>query len=406
MENLNLDIQEIPGDAFINEGLLPTSAKLAASGAIDFGIKLPYVIKNAILMSPGTWNNYYYTGEVIKKAHVNTNWKDKTVRNLYLDHEEGTSEWVGYVSNPRCVNGTEYGDLYIYDPITAVKLAKGKPKFGISPRVRGRAEDGIMKEFVFENFSFVINPAVKTTYINNMEVKTMDFKLQEEGESEVETPAEEATEEETAEEAAEKASEEAKEEATEEKVEEELTKKPEKEEKMAKKKKKKPEEEEMAKKKKKDYGYPKEELSEWTDKIKKWLKAHPGKSVKDAIEALKKQMEEQEMAEREAKFQALLEEMLEIMRKRTKRYEPQEKYPYKYPYKKKLEEMQEELSEKNKTIEELKEKVMKLEEKLNEPASKVTVKAEPETVVFNEYSDENFMKYLRDEVQGGTVKVE
>lgn len=396
-----MDIQEIPGDAFLDE--FPIDEKLARQTSVNFGIKLPYVIKNAILMSPGTWNNYYYTAEVIERAHKNTNWSDKTVRNLYLDHEEGTSEWVGYVFNPRCINGTEYGDLYIYDPNTAIKLALGKPKFGISPRVRGRAEDGIMKEFVFENFSFVINPAVKTTYINNMEVKTMDFKLQEEGESKVEgAEAEEKPEEkqETVEEKQEteekqEVAEELKKEEEKQETSETLAKKT-TDEKLAKKK---------AKKKEKDYGYPKEELSEWTEKIKQWCKAHPGKSVKDAIEALKKEMEEQEMAEREARFQALLEEMLEIMRKRTKKKKEEEQYPYKYPATK-LEELQEKLAEKEKTIKELQEKVMKLEEKLNEPASKVTVKAEPETVVMNEYSEENFMKYLRDEVLGGTVRVE
>ena len=156
----------------------------------DFmGVKIPYIIKNATLISPGTWNNVFYTGDVISDAHKKTDWKNKTIRNLYLDHQDDrTSEWVGHVINPRFSNGIEYGDLEIFDPITAVKLAKGKPKFGISPRVRGIAEDGVMKKFLFENFSFVINPACKTTYINNMEVKNMDLKIQSEDESKVETP--------------------------------------------------------------------------------------------------------------------------------------------------------------------------------------------------------------------------
>ena len=365
-----LDIGEVSGDNILD---YPVDEKLAES-VFNFGIPLPYVIKNAILISPGTWNKFYYNKDSIKKAHRMTDWEDKSIKNLYLDHaDDKTSQWVGNVSNLKCINGTEYGDLNIFDPITAVKMAKGKPKFGISPRVRGRAEEGIMKEFTFENFSFVINPAVKTTYINNMEVKTMEFKLQEEGEAKVETP---------------KPEEETKEEAK-----EELAKKKEepKEEEM--KKKKEPEEEEM--KKKKDYGYPKEELSEWSDKIKKWCKAHPGKGVKEAIAAIKKEMEEVEMASEDKRFKEILQEVLEIMKKKTKEEEPDE-----YPYKKKLSEMQEELASRDKAIEELKEQTMKLEQRLNKPAERITVKSEEPTTQMLSYSDENFLEFLREDGQG------
>jgi len=363
-----LDIEEVSGDAFLES----VDEKLSES-VFNFGVKIPYVIKNAILISPGTWNKYFYNGASIKKAHRMTDWADKSIKNLYLDHaDDKTSQWVGNVSNLKCINGTEYGDLNIYDPITAVKMAKGKPKFGISPRVRGRAEEGIMKEFTFENFSFVINPAVKTTYINNMEVKTMEFKLQEEGEAKVETPE---PEEET-------------EEPVEEKTEEvkELAKKKDEEE-------KKKEPEEM--KKKKDYGYPKEELSEWSDKIKKWCKAHPGKGVKEAISAIKKQMEEVEMASEDKRFKEMLQEVLEIMKKKTKEEEPDE-----YPYKKKLSEMQEELASREKAIEELKEQTMKLEQRLNQPAERITVKSEEPVSQMLAYSDENFLEFLKEDGQG------
>lgn len=362
-----LDIEEISGDDFNYP-----DEKLSEM-VFNFGIKLPYVIKNATLISPGTWNKFYYNGATIKKAHKMTDWADKSIKNLYLDHaDDKTSQWVGNVSNLKCINGTEYGDLNIFDPITAVKMAKGKPKFGISPRVRGRAEEGIMKEFTFENFSFVINPAVKTTYINNMEVKTMEFKLQEEGEAKVETPKPEEAKVETVEEKTEEVKEEVKEE-----------KEPVKEE-LAKKKKKEPED---------------EELSEWTDKIKAWRKAHPGKTVAEAIKAIKEQLEEVEMAAEDKRFKEVLEELLALTKKK-KKDEPDE-----YPYKKKLTDMETELAVRDKAIEELKEQTMKLEQRLNQPAEKLTVKTDETTTQMLAYSDENFLEFLKTDGQGSAEMV-
>ena len=36
-------------------------------------VKIPYLIKEKTLMSPGIWNNYYYSGEQIHEAFVNKN---------------------------------------------------------------------------------------------------------------------------------------------------------------------------------------------------------------------------------------------------------------------------------------------------------------------------------------------
>jgi len=58
------------------------------------------------------------------------------------------------------------GDLVVVDLNTAIKLAYGA-KMGISPKVHGPAEGNAIQRFVFDNFSVVINPAVKTAWINN-----------------------------------------------------------------------------------------------------------------------------------------------------------------------------------------------------------------------------------------------
>lgn len=132
-------------------------------------IKIPFLIKNKVLMSPGVWNNYYYSPEAIQQAFNKTDWNNKENRALFLDHEDRRSrEWIGEVINPKVEGDTVYGDLVLIDKPTAQKLAYGA-KMGISPKVHGEEEGNKMHSFVFDNFSVVINPAVKTAYINNVE---------------------------------------------------------------------------------------------------------------------------------------------------------------------------------------------------------------------------------------------
>lgn len=133
-------------------------------------IRIPYTIPNKILMSPGIWNNYYYSVESINKAFKNTDWNDKEIRSLFLDHvDTRTCDWVGEVANVKInENANITGDLVFVDKPTAQKLAYGA-KFGISPKVAGSEDYGSMLDFTFKNFSVVINPAVKTAWINNAE---------------------------------------------------------------------------------------------------------------------------------------------------------------------------------------------------------------------------------------------
>jgi len=135
-----------------------------------------FIIKHAILMSQGIWNDVYYGKDEIRKACNSTDWTDKNNTNLWLDHKDlSASEWIGHVKNPSFEGDTLYGDLYVYDPIWIPKLKYGKPKFGISPKVMGAYDEGkkIMNNFTYQNFSVVVNPAVKRAYLNNMEVLQM-----------------------------------------------------------------------------------------------------------------------------------------------------------------------------------------------------------------------------------------
>jgi len=133
-------------------------------------VRIPYLIKNKVLMSPGVWNNYYYSSEAIKEAYLKTEWNNKEIRSLFLDHlDKNSREWVGEVINPQMKGEDVIGDLVIVDKPMAQKLEYGA-KLGISPKVHGEEDNNKMLSFLFDNFSIVVNPAVKTAYINNMEV--------------------------------------------------------------------------------------------------------------------------------------------------------------------------------------------------------------------------------------------
>jgi len=135
---------------------------------LDSEVKLPFILKDKILMSPGVWNNFYYSPDVIKTIFKKTDWNDPKIRALFLDHvDDRAAEWIGEIINPKLVNGNVIGDLAILDKPTAIKLAYGA-KFGVSPKVIGEADyNKRMYDGHFENFSVVINPAVKTTFLNS-----------------------------------------------------------------------------------------------------------------------------------------------------------------------------------------------------------------------------------------------
>jgi hypothetical protein len=155
-------------------------------------IKLPYIMKDKILMSPGVWNGYFYASNAIKDAFLSSDWNKKEIRSLFLDHEDlKSAEWIGEVVNAKLDGDSIIGDLVIVDKPTAMKLAYGA-KMGISPKVSGQEDDGKMVQFKFDNFSVVINPAVKTAYINNSqkaEIKIEEVKKMAENVDQVELAA-------------------------------------------------------------------------------------------------------------------------------------------------------------------------------------------------------------------------
>ena len=160
--------ENIPIETLYSQPVVQQLLKKIQGNLVDIeNIKIPYVIEDKVLMSPGIWNDFYYSNGAINDAFLKTRWDSKEIRSLYTDHEDNRAkEWIGEVINPRMKGEFLIGDLVIVDKSVAQKLAYGA-KMGISPKVHGIEDKNEMIEFEFDNFSVVINPAVKTAYINN-----------------------------------------------------------------------------------------------------------------------------------------------------------------------------------------------------------------------------------------------
>lgn len=163
------NMHEVPIEQLYSHPIVQELLEKVENADLEAAVKLPYIIKDKILMSPGLWNGFLYDPGPIQEAYLQSEWGNKEVRSLFLDHEDlKSSEWIGEVINPRMDGDTLIGDLAIVDKPTAIKLAYGA-KMGISPKVSGSEDEGRMMKFKYDNFSVVINPAVKTAYINNSE---------------------------------------------------------------------------------------------------------------------------------------------------------------------------------------------------------------------------------------------
>jgi len=149
---------------------------------LESSVKLPYVLKDRILMSPGTWhasNCPYpltYTHQELLNGYNATNWNKRENTSLFYDHiDTGVREWIGEISNPRMDStGNLVGDIVIVNKQAAINLAYGA-HFGISPKIRGKEISGQVMNLSYHNFSLVYAPACTTTYINNSQAKSEEM---------------------------------------------------------------------------------------------------------------------------------------------------------------------------------------------------------------------------------------
>ncbi|MFA5407056.1 MAG: hypothetical protein WC307_06890, partial [Candidatus Nanoarchaeia archaeon] len=134
---------------------------------------IPLILKDRTLISPGKWNNAYYTDKTIKDTYANTVW-DESARSLFYEHSDRDSrDWVGDIKNIRVSdNGTLLGDLWIVDEGLARKLVYGA-KFGVSPKIIGESDiHNVVYNGVIKNFGLVLDPGCKTAFLNS-EIKEL-----------------------------------------------------------------------------------------------------------------------------------------------------------------------------------------------------------------------------------------
>lgn len=161
------------------------SEQMADVGDIN-NIELPMKVPDIPLMTEGVWKGIQWTADEIRRGMENTEFETQLENEgeieqnnaLFFEHDDRDARaWIGEVENIRVEQlqdeGTALvGDLVIVDQQAAQKLAYGA-KFGVSAKVSGLTDGDTMRKMAYENFSLVLNPAVKTTFINSEDKEMM-----------------------------------------------------------------------------------------------------------------------------------------------------------------------------------------------------------------------------------------
>jgi len=134
-------------------------------------LKLPVIFKQRLIFKPGVHNGVTYTED-----QVRTYWKRAEGKPIFYDHNDSCANQVGLVKNvkldPDSVENR--GDLYITDEKAARNLLLGA-KWGVSPTIDFDKfmSDGHVQAFNpdFVSFSFVLDPAIRDTMLNQKRLK-------------------------------------------------------------------------------------------------------------------------------------------------------------------------------------------------------------------------------------------
>ena len=130
------------------------------------------ILKDRVLLREGRANGLFYSYDdlvplatELNKEPPKDSPEEANRDSLFLDHGDGALTWVGTVVNFRVDPKTKTlrGDLQIVDQDIADKIQyqidDGRSRFGISPRLLVKAEDGKAKDIRMRSFSLVLNPA-------------------------------------------------------------------------------------------------------------------------------------------------------------------------------------------------------------------------------------------------------
>lgn len=119
------------------------------------------ILKNVALMSPGIWKDVTYSKKELEKAFKETDWS--RAKQVFVDHKDKElGSWIGYVEDQRVKGKKLYGTLVIVgswsDKLKEMEEAGLKigASLVIGPKITGKVNDGIMSDFVFDNFTLVL----------------------------------------------------------------------------------------------------------------------------------------------------------------------------------------------------------------------------------------------------------
>ena len=142
--------------------------------SLEERVKLPYVLKHKLLISPGVHNGYTYSKDSLKRIFDNTEWDNETLA-LFYDHFDmqkggGARTWIGDIQNIEYKDGCVFGDVSIVDKQAAINLEYGA-RFGISAKVNGKSDPSTRSivDGAFGNWSLVFKPADKRAYLNSVQ---------------------------------------------------------------------------------------------------------------------------------------------------------------------------------------------------------------------------------------------
>jgi hypothetical protein len=177
---LSFPFQQPMSDSY--SGLMLTNKDFAIKPKTDgHQITTPYVIRNAVIINEGIHNGDYYPAQELE-----SNVDQFEGLGLFKDHHQnptgGTvSDWCGEIRNPRWDSKLKsiIGDLWIVDETLAKNLHYGA-KFGLSVTVDAdiRSDSNQQKRValdpVFRSCSFVLDPAVRQTMLNENKQSEVD----------------------------------------------------------------------------------------------------------------------------------------------------------------------------------------------------------------------------------------
>lgn len=146
-------------------------------------IKIPYIIKDRIILKEGVANGIFYPGEELEPCveilNEEPDSEDVEARkrtSLFWDHDDACKNWLGEAKNFRWDAEAKAirADIYLVDEDAAKKthyqLKEKLSRWGISPRVRIDEQDGRAAGIRFVSLALVLDPAGGPTLMLDKEV--------------------------------------------------------------------------------------------------------------------------------------------------------------------------------------------------------------------------------------------